>query len=155
MTWISVYGAQRACQRPMCIRTERAWSNFLFYSILSHTTNLQNTTIYWNFLTMHYTVTKTQPTNTATVKFCVQYGSATWGNAYSFTSWISYFYENKYQAICCCRGNDNRTLNTLSSVFCHLSFLYCHCQHIITGTVLKEYTAVIEKNTSTSILFIL
>jgi len=26
---------------------------------------------------MHYTVTKTQPTNNVTVKLCVQYGSAT------------------------------------------------------------------------------
>jgi len=57
--------------------------------------------------------------------------------------------------ICCCRGNDSRTLHTLSSAFCHLSFLYCPCQHIITDTFLKEYTAVIQQNTSTSTCFIL
>jgi hypothetical protein len=36
MTWTSLQGAQRGCQRPMCTGTKKAQTHYLSYPILSY-----------------------------------------------------------------------------------------------------------------------
>jgi hypothetical protein len=143
MTWTSVYGAQRACQASVF------QDRILFYSILFyHITNCMIQFLKLSNSALH-SDKKTTNKHCHSEILCFRYGSAN-----SFISWISHFCTNKYQATFCCRGNVNRTLHSVSSIYCHLSCQNCHCQHIITCIVFKEYTPVIPQNTSTSTCFI-